>query len=190
MKVKLNPMFEGASGQLGELVFREVRGKTIASRKPNYIASAPSTDQVEQRARFKEAVAFGKSVMADSSLRTLYAEMAKAKGMPIFAATVSDFFSEPVIHEIDLAAYNGQVGNVIKIRATDDFGVESVYVSLSNLQNGTAIENGAAVETAPGSGVWLYTAQSVVTAGITVNIEVAAADRPGGTAEETRTKTV
>jgi len=189
MKVKLNPMFEGASGQLGELVFRSVRGKTFAGRKA-VVTAALTVDQEAHRERFKQAVAFGKSVMADSSLRTLYTEIAKNKDIPVFAATVSDFFSEPVVNDIDLADYTGQVGNVIKIRAMDDYGVESVHVIIANLQNGIAIENGPAVETSAGSGIWLYTAQSTVTAGTTVDVQVMATDRPGGIGTDNRNKTL
>jgi len=190
MKFKLNRAFRAASGELDGLIYRNIRGNVVASRKPDMSNVVYSEDQLAHRERFKQAAAFGKSVMADSSLRALYEEIAKSKNIPLFAATIADFFNEPVINDIDLAAYNGAAGDVIKIRAMDDFGVANVYVTLTNFQGGAPIENGQAVETAPGSGVWQYTAQTVVNAGTAVNIQVAATDRPGGTAVETRTKTV
>ena len=58
MKVKLNPMFEQASGQLGGIVFREVRGRTFAGRKPSG-SGEPTVDQAAQRERFKQAAAYG-----------------------------------------------------------------------------------------------------------------------------------
>jgi len=67
MKVVLNPMFEQASGMLGDLVFREMRGKTIISRKATY-NDEPTENQVEHRERFKQAVAYDKSVMADNNV--------------------------------------------------------------------------------------------------------------------------
>ena len=94
MKVKLNPMFEQVSGQLGEMVFRELRGETVASRKPT-LSGEPTVDQVAQRERFKQAAAYGKSALAVAGTRALYEEAAKSKNMPVFALTVADFFNAP-----------------------------------------------------------------------------------------------
>ena len=76
MKIKLNPMFEEARGQLGNLVFREVRGKTFAGRKPSG-GGEPTVDQAAHRERFKQAAAYGKSALADPAVRALYEEAAK-----------------------------------------------------------------------------------------------------------------
>src|SRR6266704_1509028 len=95
MKIKLNPMFEQASGQLGDIVFRAVRGEAVASRKPT-VSGEPSADQTAQRELFKQAAAFGKSVMADASVRAVYEEIAKNKNIPVFAATIADYFNAPV----------------------------------------------------------------------------------------------
>src|SRR5258706_15444776 len=71
MKIKLNPMFEEARGKLGDLVFREVRGETVASRKPS-MSGEPTVDQAAHRERFKLAAAYGKSVMADNNMPALF----------------------------------------------------------------------------------------------------------------------
>ena len=180
MKAKLNPIFEQMSGQLGELVFRVVRGKVVISRKPALNGTEPSEGQIEQRERFKQAVAFGKSVMADGSVRPLYEAVAKAKNMPVFALTVADFFNVPTIVSIDAGNYNGQVGSTIKIVTSDDFGVAGVSVVITDADEGTTIESGQAVETSAGSGHWLYTATTNAPAGILAGIQVTATDRPGG----------
>jgi len=49
MKVKLNPAVEEFRGSLGEIVFRQVRGKTIAARKPS--VTAPVERQLPQPIR-------------------------------------------------------------------------------------------------------------------------------------------
>ena len=131
MKVKLNPMFEQVSGQLGDVVFRELRGKTIASRKAT-LSAMPSADQLAHRERFKLAAAYGKSALADSEVRVQYEEIAKSKNMPVFAATIADFFNAPTINAVDLSGYAGNVEDVIKVHALDDFGVASVHVTISN----------------------------------------------------------
>jgi hypothetical protein len=187
MKVKLNPMFEQVSGQLGELVFREVRGETVASRKPS-VSGEPSADQTAQRELFKQAAAYGKSVMADASVRAVYEEIAKSKNIPVFALTVADFFNAPSIDTIDLSAYNGQAGNPISILAHDDVSVMNVHVRITNPE-GATLESGAAVETSTGSGRWVYTAVSTFAAGYQVNVEVVATDRPGGSTVSKQSKT-
>ena len=156
MKATLNPMFEQVSGQLGDLVFRVIRGKVVISRKPVLNGSEPTEVQVQHRERFKQAVTYGKGVMADAGIRPLYEAVAKAKDMPIFALMIADYFNAPIIHHVELSAYNGKAGDVISIRASDDFSVENVHVSISDDQ-GNPIENGNAVKTAEGTDLWLYT---------------------------------
>ena len=180
MKIILNPMFEQASGQLGDLVFREVRGKTVASRKAT-VTGEPTVEQVAHRERFKQAAAYGKSALADATVRALYEAAAKEKDMPVFALTIADFFNAPTIDNVDVLAYNGQVGDLIRIMARDDFGVVSVHVTITTDQ-GVAIESGNAVESSAGSGQWVYTATTAVTSGTDVIINAVATDRPGGTA--------
>ena len=177
-KIVLNPMFEQVSGQLGDLVFREMRGKTVISRKPAY-TNEPTENQAEHRERFKQAVAYGRGVMADNSVRAVYEAAAKAKNMPVFALTVADFFNAPVIRNVDVFGYTGAIGDTISILTSDDLGVVKVHVSISDDQ-GNPIEHGEAVETAQGSGSWVYTA--TVQGQRVVKVQVVALDRPGGTA--------
>jgi len=177
MKVKLNPMFEQASGQLGEMVFRELRGETIVSRKPT-LSGEPTVEQLAHRERFKQAAAYGKSALANATTRELYEAVARNKNMPVFALTVADFFNAPTIDNVDLSAYNGQAGNLITISARDDFGVVKVHVSITD-DAANSIESGEAVLD---SGSWVYTATEAVTAGTNVIVNVVATDRPGGTA--------
>lgn len=174
MKIKLNPMFEEVRGQLGDVVFRELRGKTIASRKP-VSTTATTEKQVAHRERFKQAAAFGRSALADPATRELYEAAAKNNGVPVFAATIADFFNPPVIDDVDVSAYNGQAGSRILVSARDDFGIASVHVSIAT-DGGSPIESGNAV---PADGHWVYTATQSRSGG-TVNIQVVATDRPGG----------
>ena len=191
MKVKLNPMFEAASGQLGEMVFRELRGETIVSRKPTVTGEAtvtgePTPEQIAQRERFKQAAAYGKSALAVAGTRALYEEAARSKNMPVFAVTIADFLNAPVIDTADLSTYTGQPGDVIRISARDDFGVVAVHVSIMN-GSGVAVESGNAV---PDAGGWVYTATQTLTSGTNAIVNVVATDRPGGTAVISSVKTL
>ena len=189
-KVRLNPTFIEFRGSVKELTYRQRHGKIFASVKPDLSNVQPSEAQVVHQQRFKAAAGYGKTVMADPIIRALYQQAAKERDIPIFALTIADFMHTPSITNLDLSAYNGQVNDVIKIQAQDDFSVASVHVTLTTFQTDEAIESGNAVETAPGSGLWLYTATAAMPAGTNVRINVVAADRPGGTAVDSKIKTI
>jgi hypothetical protein len=178
MKVKLNPAIEGMSGQLGDLVFRELRGKTVVSRKAT-ITTDPTEGQIVHRERFKKAAAYGKSALADVEARSMYEEAAKRREVPVFSVAVADYFNAPTINSVDVMGYQGEIGNTINIHATDDFGVKKVYVTIKDMQ-GHSIESGEAVQSAPGSDLWVYkaTKQGQPLA----KFQFVAVDRPGGTA--------
>jgi hypothetical protein len=183
MKFKLNRAFREVSGELDGLVYRNVRGKVVAARKPDLSNVVYSESQIAHRERFKQAAAYGKSALADPTVREQYEAAAKDKDMPIFALTIADFFNAPSIDNVNLSAYNGQVGDLINIIARDDFEVLSVHVSITNSDaGGSVVESSNAVETAAGSGQWVYTATTVLAAGTDVVVNVVATDRPGGTA--------
>ena len=66
----------------------------------------------------------------------------------------ADLLNAPKIEQIDLSGYHGQVGDVIKVRAYDDFKVVSVSVHIYN-SDGVVVEEGNATE----QGIdWVYTA--------------------------------
>ena len=78
--------------------------------------------------------------------------------------------------ELDLASYNGQVGDEIKIDAADDFEVVSVKVTIKHAGTGAVIEEGLATLVA---GFWYYHGKTQIATGQTVLIEAEARDRAG-----------
>ncbi|MBK9927384.1 MAG: hypothetical protein IPP66_19110 [Anaerolineales bacterium] len=187
MKVKLNPMFEGLRGQMGGVVFRKVNGETIVSRKPSFLG-APTVEQAAHRERFKLAAAYGKSVLADPVARELYEAVANSKKISTFALSVADYLNAPVIYEVDLSAFSGEIGQTIRVKAGDDFGVVKVNVTIADKASNLVYEGDDAIETAPGSGIWLYTTTGGIPDGVTAKISVVATDRPGGTTLQEVTK--
>ncbi len=141
------------------------------------------------RERFREATLYGKLVMADAEQKALYEKVAAAKGKPVFSLMIADFFNAPLVDEMDLSGYGGQVGDTIAIRAHDDFDVTGVSVTLTDA-GGATLESGAAVETPPNSGRWVYTATAAAPTGTDVRIAVQATDRPGGVGRAEAGKTV
>ena len=182
MKAQLHPMFEKVSGEMGDMVFRVIRGKVVVSRKPDTTGIVYSESQIAHRQRFKQATVYGKGVMANEEVRPLYEAAAKEKNIPVFAITIADFFNAPEIHNVDVTNYHGSAGDKISILASDDFGVASVHVTLKDGM-GNPIESGEAIESVQGSGQWIYTVTT--TSGSTVTAQVVAMDRPGGTAVKT-----
>jgi len=119
-------------------------------------------------------------VLADPVTKAIYDQAAKAKGQPVFSLTIADFFHAPSVDEVDVSGYAGRAGDAIVIRAHDDFDVTAVTVAVTKA-DGSAVESGAATETPPNSGRWLYAATVAVPTGTSVKITVTATDRPGHT---------
>ncbi|MBE0670983.1 MAG: hypothetical protein IH588_10375 [Anaerolineales bacterium] len=188
-KVKLNPVMEKFRGKIGDLVFKHYGDEVIVGRNPDRSGIEPTQAQLEHQERFRQAVLYGRLVMADPEKKAAYEQAAKAKQKPLFSLTVADFFHAPVLDEVDLSEYGGGAGETIIIRAHDDFKVARLQVVVSD-SNGQEIERGEAVETPPNGGQWTYTASESVAEGTLVRITVTASDQPGGTSQDTFEKTL
>jgi hypothetical protein len=177
-KVKTNPIIEQLRGKIGDLVFKRYGDEVVVARKPDLVGREPTEAQAAVREQFRQAALYGKMVMADPATKTIYEEAAKAKGQPVFSLTIADFFNAPSVDEVDLSGHAGRVGDTIAIRAHDDFAVTEVNVAVTKA-DGSAVEEGAAAETPPKSGHWVYAATAAVPTGTAVRITVTATDRPG-----------
>jgi hypothetical protein len=87
---------------------------------------------------------------------------------------VADFLKPPVVDAIDVSGYHGAIGDVIAVRAMDDFEVASVTVVLRDAAN-AIVEQGAATHS---GGLWHYPATVALAAGAAITIEAIAKDRP------------
>jgi hypothetical protein len=179
MKAELDPIVRFLRGSAGNFLYRKMNGKTVVCPRPDRSNIVPTENQVAHRERFKKASRYGRQVMADAEARSLYGALAKERDLPITALSIADFLNAPVIHEVGVFGYSGEVGDTIIVSASDDVGVEKVHVSIS-APDGSPIENGEAVESGAGSGLWVYTA--TVQGQPVVKIQAVAQDRPGGTA--------
>lgn len=176
-RVKTNPVIEQLRGAVGDLVFKRYGDEVVVARKPDLEGRPPTEAQLAQREEFRQAALYGKMVMADPATKAIYEQAAKAKGQPVFSLTIADFFHAPSVDEVDVSAYTGKVGDPITIRAHDDFQVTAVNVAVTKA-DGSAMEEGAATETPPKSGRWVYAATAAVPTGTLVRITVTATDRP------------
>ena len=165
--VELNETINGYRGSIGKLVFKKYRGRTIVSRK--VLSTKPPTEgQLAQRAEFKEASAFARTVKANPDLLAFYGPIAKQREVTVRVVAM---------------------GDVIEIRAADDLGLAELNVKIV-AQDGTPIESGQAFEEGDRSGKWVYTATAQVALGSDVFIEVKGVDHAGNETKLTENPTV
>ena len=94
-KVKLSPIVEQVHGQVGEMVFRRTRnGGTSLIRKADMSRVKWSSAQSAHRQRFREAIAYARSAMADPGLRAEYEKAALKSDKRAFEMAVSDYFQK------------------------------------------------------------------------------------------------
>lgn len=187
-KVKLNPIVESVRGGVGDLVFRKLNGDTVLSGKPDFTNVVASPDQEAHRTRFKQAVAYGRMVLADEDAREDYDEAALVKGKSAFALMVADFMNAPSIDEVDVSEYGGLANQFIYIRTSDDFTVEEVQVRILDI-NGAELES-ADADFDSETNRWVYESQTNLTPSTTIRIEVTVTDRPGGTTTIEQSKNI
>ena len=176
-KIELNSAIRRIRGTIDNWVYRRNGDGVAISKRPTASTTPPTAAQVAVREDFRAAAAYARSVKENPIQRPRYEAAARAKGKGAFAFAVADFLNEPVVLAIDMSAYHGGVGQVIKVRAIDDFEVTGVTVAICD-QEGGVIQQGAAVFT---DGLWHYAANGGIALGESVVIKAVATDRPGHT---------
>jgi hypothetical protein len=143
--VRSNMLTHAFSGSIGNIVFRQLHGKTIAARKPKEIEKQ-SALQRENRLRFRHAAAWAKAQMLDANKKAYYWRMAKKLKLPnAYTAAVSDYMRKGEIKEVDTRYYKGNAGDIIRLKITKkDFAIGHVDVVLRDA-TGNMIETGFAV---------------------------------------------
>jgi hypothetical protein len=175
--IKDNLATEGLSGKVGNIVFRRRKadGKVIVSKHSVVEEREPTDAQQKIHDKFQRASVYGKAAIANATTKAAYAAKAEA-GKSAYNIAIADFFHAPVIESIDVSAYKGVVGNVIRIRAWDDFKVTGVHVVIAN-SDGTLVEEGDAVKQSNELD-WLFTAKKANATLTGDKITVTATDLP------------
>ncbi|SFH48583.1 hypothetical protein [Pedobacter insulae] len=138
-----NPIMQGATGKVGKITFRRTIFGTVMANMPDYERTkVPTADQLAFRQRFKLGTQYIKARMEDPLFKERYAAIAKP-GRSAYTTAFADFMSPPKIHLLDISLYQGQIGDTIRVNATDNFGIETVQVQIKDLA-GVIIETGIA----------------------------------------------
>jgi len=126
-KVKKNPILEGISGRIGNLVFKQYRDKTVVSSRPVHDPKRkPTPGEARQRKRIQEAALLAKSILATEDGQAYYqaARVRLAKHSSYHTA-IFDFFEAPEV----VAVMLNSEGEVL-IHVRDNVGVRAVIVDV------------------------------------------------------------
>jgi hypothetical protein len=179
-KLRPNTSVGTIEGKVGELVFaHRADGRVIVRKAPVRTEPFTAAERDNQR-RFARAVAYARRVKADAGRYAPYQQAAKAMRKRACDLAIADFLNPPEINDVDLSGYTGKPGETIRIKAIDDFEIQSVAVTISQL-DGQELESGNALAQPPVKGApadWLYQTQAAV-APQTVAVRVTAEDRAG-----------
>jgi hypothetical protein len=166
-KARLEWIFGGLSGSIGDMVFRQMAdGSTQVSKKPRRSNRKPSQAQLDVQARFKQAAAYAREA---SKTQPLYSELSQGKSTSAYNLAFSDWFKAPVVDHIE------RRDGLVHILASDNVMVTEVHVKIMD-SDGNALEQGQAerADSRPKTLVWQFPATNV-----DGSIEVTACDLAG-----------
>ena len=178
-KVKFNQLINSLSGRVGNLIFYQADGQSLSRTVPE-ITPERSEKQKANSDRFLAAQKYAADALADPILKAAYKAACRGHQNPRNLA-IRDAMRPPVVQSINLDHYTGKPGQIVVVKATDDFRVLEVTVTLRG-QTGELIEERLA-ELSSDVGEWRYTTTMEVPSGQSVSVSVMAKDIPGNTAE-------
>lgn len=177
---------QGASGKIGKtLVFRQMRnGETVIANRPKQRTVPATPGEVVNREKFINASYLAKKLQHDPTHGPQY-RAKKEGGKSAYMFAMGDCLTPPKIMGIFLEGYNGAVGDIISIRATDDFMVTTVKLRILKADD-TLIEQGTASLDEFGID-WIYVATVANNPLAGTKVEVTARDIPGNETVEVAT---
>jgi hypothetical protein len=174
-----HPITGKISGNIGDMEFANYKDKQVI-RKPyqRKLSTKWTKPQLVTQSGFSKAKQYGKEVLANPTKKAAYTPAARQKNRSEWNLAIGDSLTPPTITEIDPSGYNGQAGDLVRIKAADDVKVSSLTVAIRNIA-GQIFEEGQA-EPSLEPDQWTYTALTTVPATeLAVTIEVTAVDMPG-----------
>lgn len=150
-----NNVLNGVSGKLGNnIVIRQTKLGTIVANKPKR-QKPPTADQVKVRDKFSDAAYYAREEVKVPESLAMYKAAVSARLKSPYAVAIADYLSPPRVRSIGSGAYRGTVGDVIKVRASDDFKVASVMVIIKSA-TGEELERGEATFRGGSQPDWTY----------------------------------
>ena len=166
-----------------DVVMRQYRNQTIIS-KITIPQESTSPGKQASKDRFAIASQWANKTLKDPVMKKLYSKGINSRLPNAHTVATTDYLVAPTIHYISLKQYTGAIGDSIRIKATDNFQVVSVDVTITD-KNGKQLEKGPAIRYKRKAFMWAYTLTVANPDVSGTVIEVTAKDRPGNTAVKT-----
>jgi len=159
----------------------------VMANKPKKSSKKVTESQLVVRDRFAEASFYAREQMSRPESLAIYKTGVTPKLNSAYMVAVSDYLKRPRITAFNASAYSGAVGDLIKVRASDDFRVVSVTLVIS-AASGEVLERGEAVFTSLGGLMdCIYTTKVANPSVAGTTIEVIVTDLPGNETSKTYT---
>jgi len=175
-KMKLNPTVDAFSGQLGNMVHRQLWGGHVVSRPPDFSDRVLSPKQVAQNDQYKNAGRIWKAL--SDQAKAAYADWGKRVNKPPYALFNKNCSRPPAVEAIDVSQYHGQTGQSIGVRAVDLLEVTAVEVTVRHVAGGI-LEKGPAVKSLGDPQNWVYQATVTASESASLVVEAVAVNWPG-----------
>lgn len=154
-KLKNNVVTQRFSGKVGGIqAFSQRIDKTIRRNSLSTSTLVRTEKQLKVRKKFKRGVVYAKSVLSNPSMKAAY-EAVLTEGQTAYNLALADYFAPPEIKMLDVSLYHGKVGDIIRVRAIDDFRVNTVKLCIKKTNN-ILIEAGDAVRDPSNILLWKY----------------------------------
>jgi hypothetical protein len=132
-------------------------GRPVLSKKrAPHTRRYNSPKQQESIDRFRLAHNYADAMMDSEEKKAFYAKGINAQKTSAHTVAFQDYLTPPVIHYIRVYRYSGKAGDVITVKATDDFHVQGVAVEVVGL-TGKLLEKGEAERYRRKPFIWKYT---------------------------------
>ena len=179
---KSNAITKNYRGKFGnQFVFRNRNGQSIMAALPATAPGPPTESQAQVRRNFTNASRYAKQILLDPDMLTAYMAKANVNGQSAYVVAMTDYLRHPWIDEINIDAFEGITGDVIKVMAGDDFKVTEVMVKIF-APGGSELESGLCVLDEMGIW-WEYTTTAEITIESGLEIRAIARDLPGHTGD-------
>ena len=167
-KIITHPIFKDL--KVKKLNFYNYLGNTIISdlpKKTNKVKDPVSSFS----ANSKEGVLYGKMIMADALTNTIDSVNLNKNPIPLFGLIVADFCQVPMIEEVDLSSFTGQINDkiIIKIRNYVHLNFLKIHIFSTT---GLKIEEGKAARLSSGCRGWVYKIKKHVETGTDIRISI------------------
>jgi DNA-binding beta-propeller fold protein YncE len=169
------------SGLLGErITVRKSNNRVVVTNQPKRKKAKLTTALRVQRKNFKMASLWAIGQAEDPESRELYAKGVRGKHESPYTVALADYMNSPEVDSIDTGKYKGTIGDVLNIKAFDEFEVTKVEVKIVDAK-GNVVEQGEASADPTFRLWWQYKAVAANPSRAGTKITAIAYDRPGNT---------